>query len=72
MQYVRRGLGGRKVEEELCYAASEAYFEGEAFSKRDCIRARNRRGVFGGIDRRIASGYAVGVFGAADCRIGSG
>ena len=26
--------------------------------------------VFGRVDHRIASGYAVGVFGRADCRIG--
>ena len=27
--------------------------------------------VFGSVDRRIASGYAVGAFGSADYRIGS-
>ena len=35
---------------ELCYAASEASFEGEAFSTQSCIRARNCRGVFGGVE----------------------
>ena len=55
-----------KVGEELCYAASEACFEGEAH-KEHCVRSWHRRGVFGGVDGRIASG----VSGSADCRIGS-
>ncbi len=57
---------------ELCYAASEAPFEGEAFSTQSCIRARNRRDVFGGIEQGIPGRYAVRAFGAADCRVGSG
>jgi hypothetical protein len=57
---------------ELCYAASEAPFEGEAFSTQSGIGAGNRRDVFGGVEQRIPSGYAVRAFGAADCRIGSG
>src|ERR1700721_781762 len=53
----RRAFVRRKVEEELRYAASEARREGQA----SCIRARNRRGILGGVDRRIARGYTTSV-----------
>jgi hypothetical protein len=55
---------------ELCYAASEAPFEGEAFSTQSGIGARNRRGVFGGVEQPIPSGYAICAFRAADGWLG--
>jgi len=57
-----------KVGEELCYAASEACFEGEAHREHR-ICSWHRRGVFGSVDRRIASGYTARVAGIAPRRI---
>jgi hypothetical protein len=56
-----------KVGEELCYAASEACFEGEAH-KEHCIRSWHRRGVLGSVDRQLASRYTAGVSGVAPRR----
>ena len=72
MQHVRRGFGRRKVEEELCYAASEACFEGEAFPS----KAVSVLGI-AGVSLAASTGGSpadmpFGVFGGADCRIGSG
>jgi hypothetical protein len=51
-----------EMEEALGYVASEARFKGEA-SKQSCIRAGNRRGIFGSIDRRVGSRYTVAEYG---------